>query len=107
MPGGGATVDFTFAHPHAVKATSRKAAIDEKFVQKLRFCGKWRKFMYFYLPGQADSYFSRMLFGYLSKDTRNAFRTAAGSSNSRLQGLTFPKNRRKLRSSKYWKEPSL
>jgi hypothetical protein len=55
VAGGGVSVDFTFAHPHAVKAISRNAAVDAKFVQKLRLCAKWRKFMYFYLPGQADS----------------------------------------------------
>jgi hypothetical protein len=106
LAGGGVSVDFTFAHPHTAKAASRNAAFAEKYDKKLRFCDVRRKFINSYPPGILIASLTEMLFVFLFKRTRQVFRTAAGSSNRRVQGLTFYKNRRKAHASKYWKEPS-
>ena len=106
IPGGGVSVDLTFAHPHAAKATSSNAALAPKFDKKLRFCAVRRKFINSYPPGHGDSCFTEMLFLFLFKRTRYVLRTAAGSSNRRVQGLTFYKDKRKAHMSKYRKKPS-
>jgi hypothetical protein len=106
MPaGGGGSVDFTFAHPHAAKTASRNAAFAAKFDKKLRSCDLRRKFINSYPPGMLVASLTKMLFVFLFR-TRHVFRTAAGSSNRRVQGLTCYKNSRKAHVSKYWKEPS-
>lgn len=106
MPAGaGVSVDFTFAHPQATKATSRNATLAPKCEKKLRFFAVRRKFINSYPPGMLVAASQKCVFIPLTR-TQYVFRTAAGSSNRRAQGLTSHKNNWKAHSSKYWKEPS-